>query len=106
MAKSNAKEKDALHLASSVYGKCDYFITCDDKLIATIIGNRLDKEIIEKGSKALIRELGYSGFLRFIRQIDEYGNEDYLEIEKEIFEDMSLDHIYDSATKYWENKKA
>ena len=59
-----------------------------------------DKEIIEKGSKALIRELGYSGFLRFIRQIDEYGNEDYLEIEKEIFEDMSLDHIYDSATKY------
>lgn len=45
MAKANAKEKDALHLASSVYGKCDYFITCDDKLIATIIGNRLDKEL-------------------------------------------------------------
>ncbi|MPN55276.1 hypothetical protein SDC9_202957 [bioreactor metagenome] len=25
-----------------------------------------DREIIEKGSKALIKELGYSGFLRFI----------------------------------------
>ena len=26
-----------------------------------------DREIIEKGSRALIKELGYSGFLRFIR---------------------------------------
>jgi hypothetical protein len=27
-----------------------------------------DKEIVEKGSRALIKELGYSGFLRYIRQ--------------------------------------
>ncbi|MFY9119192.1 MAG: hypothetical protein WAO57_02625 [Syntrophomonadaceae bacterium] len=37
---SNAKDKDALHLASAIYGGCKYFITCDDKLIGTIKGNR------------------------------------------------------------------
>ena len=37
--KSNAKDKDALHLASAVYGGCKYFITCDDKFIKTIDGN-------------------------------------------------------------------
>ncbi|WP_028309775.1 twitching motility protein PilT [Desulfitibacter alkalitolerans] len=36
---SNAKNKDALHLASAVNGNCDYFITCDDKLIKTIDNN-------------------------------------------------------------------
>ena len=37
--KSKAKDKDALHLASAVYGGCKYFITCDDKFIKTIEGN-------------------------------------------------------------------
>ncbi|NLZ52473.1 MAG: type II toxin-antitoxin system VapC family toxin [Thermoanaerobacteraceae bacterium] len=37
---SNAKAKDALHLACAVYKKCDYFITCDDKLIKTINKHR------------------------------------------------------------------
>ncbi|MPN15449.1 hypothetical protein SDC9_162783 [bioreactor metagenome] len=37
---SNAKDKDALHLASAVYGNCKYFITCDDKFIKTIEKNR------------------------------------------------------------------
>lgn len=45
--KSNALEKDALHLACAVYSNCDYFITCDDKLIRTINRNQADlKEII------------------------------------------------------------
>ena len=35
MSNSNTKPKDALHLACAVYFKCDYFITCDDKLIKT-----------------------------------------------------------------------
>ncbi len=43
--RSNVKAKDALHLASSIIGKCDYFITCDDKLIATIKNNNLDELI-------------------------------------------------------------
>lgn len=39
MINSNTKPKDALHLACAVYFKCDYFITCDDKFIKTIIKN-------------------------------------------------------------------
>ena len=37
-----AKDKDALHLASAVYGGCKYFITCDDKFIKHLncTGNR------------------------------------------------------------------
>lgn len=36
---SNTKNKDALHLASAIYGDCDYFITCDDKFVKTIEKN-------------------------------------------------------------------
>lgn len=38
--KLNTKDKDALHLASAVYGGCKYFITCDDKFIKTVEKNR------------------------------------------------------------------
>ena len=63
-----------------------------------------DKEILEKGSRALIKELGYSGFLRFIRDSEGISKEDYLKLEKEIFKDMSVDKIFDNAKEYWENK--
>ena len=63
-----------------------------------------DREIIEKGTRVLIKELGYSGFLRFIRQSEGIGKEDYLKVEDEIFYNMSLDEIYDNAKKHWENK--
>lgn len=39
IANSNTKHKDALHLACAAYFKCDYFITCDDKFIKTVIKN-------------------------------------------------------------------
>ena len=39
--------------------------------------NLTDREIIEKGSRALIKELGYSGFLRFIRYSEGMSKEDY-----------------------------
>lgn len=63
-----------------------------------------DREIIEKGSRVLIKELGYSGFIRFIRHSEGISKEDYLKIEDEIFNDMSLDEIYDNAKEHWENK--
>lgn len=63
-----------------------------------------DKEIIEKGSRALIKELGYSGFLRFIRHSDGSSKEDYLKIGDEIFKETSLDKIFDDAEEYWRNK--
>lgn len=63
-----------------------------------------DREIIEKGSRALIKELGYSGFLRFIRHSEGISKEDYLKLEDEIFEDLSLDEIFDNAKEHWENR--
>jgi phage host-nuclease inhibitor protein Gam len=63
-----------------------------------------DKEIIEKGSRALIKELGYSGFLRFIRHSEEISKDNYLELEDELFKDMSIDEIYDNAKENWRNK--
>ncbi|WP_312700897.1 hypothetical protein [Sedimentibacter sp.] len=62
-----------------------------------------DREIIEKGSRALIKELGYSGFLRFIRQSEGISKEDYLKIDDEIFDEMSLEEIYNKAKKHWDN---
>ena len=63
-----------------------------------------DKEIIEKGSRVLIKELGYSGFLRFIRNSEGISKEDYLDLEDDMFNDMSLDEIYNNAKGHWENK--
>ena len=39
MTNSNTRPKDALHLACAAYFKCDYFVTCDDKFIKTVIKN-------------------------------------------------------------------
>ena len=64
-----------------------------------------DKEIIEKGSRILIKELGYSGFLRFIRQTENSSKEDYLKINEEIFEEMSVDDIYEEAQEHGKNRK-
>ena len=66
--------------------------------------NLTDREIIEKGSRALIKELGYSGFLRFIRHSEGISKEDYLKLEDEIFDDLSLDEIFDNAKEHWENR--
>lgn len=63
-----------------------------------------DREIIEKGSRALIKELGYSGFLRFIRHSEGISKEDYLKLEDEIFDDLSLDEMFDNAKKHWESR--
>ena len=62
-----------------------------------------DREIEEKGSRALIKELGYSGFLRFIGQSEGISKEDYLKIDDEIFDEMSLEEIYNKAKKHWDN---
>lgn len=62
-----------------------------------------DREIIEKGSRALIKELGYSGFLRFIRHFEGISKEDYLKIEDEIFNGMSIDDLYENAKEHWED---
>lgn len=44
MTNSNTKPKDALHLSCAAYYKCDYFITCDDKFIKTVMKNNVRLE--------------------------------------------------------------
>jgi len=62
-----------------------------------------DKEILEKGAKALIKEIGYSGYLRFIQQIEQ-NNSDYLKIQEEIFKGMNIEDLYKKASDNWEIK--
>ena len=38
-ANSNTKQKDSIHLACAVYKKCQYFVTCDNDFIKTIMNN-------------------------------------------------------------------
>ena len=59
--KSNTKDKDALHLASAIYGGCKYFITCDDKFIKTIEINR-DK------LKDIIKDIKLYNLIDFLRK--------------------------------------
>ena len=60
-----------------------------------------DKEIIEKGSRALIKELGYSGFLRFIRQMENNSSEDYLNIQQDIYKELDVEKIFNEAEENW-----
>ena len=66
--------------------------------------NFTDREIIERGSRALIKELGYSGFLRFIRHSEKISKEDYLKLEDKIISGLSLDEIYNNTMGNWETK--
>ena len=67
--------------------------------------NFTDREIMEKGSRVLIKELGYSGFLRYIRHSEGASKEDYLKLENNVFDDMSLDDIYDNAKEHWDKQE-
>lgn len=60
--KSNARSKDALHLACAIYGKCEYFITCDNRFIRTIKHN-------EQALKHLL------GSIKLINPVDFIGKE-------------------------------
>jgi hypothetical protein len=53
----------------------------------------------------LIKELGYSGFLRFIRQIESNG-ENYMEIQEDLYKEIPLDVLFSEAQHNWERKKS
>lgn len=63
-----------------------------------------DKEIIEKGSRALIKELGYSGFLRCVRNFEEGLGADYVKVQDEIYKEMDLDEIFKKASSSWQDR--
>ena len=58
---SNAKDKDALHLASAVEGDCEYFITCDDKFIKTLERNK-------QNLKGIIKDIKLYNPIDFLRK--------------------------------------
>lgn len=43
---SNIRVKDALHVASAIFSGCEYFITCDDKLVKMFNSKKADLEHI------------------------------------------------------------
>lgn len=61
-----------------------------------------NREIIEKGSRVLIKELGYSGFLRYIRNFEDGSGEDYIKVQDDIYRDMSLNEVFDNANSNWQ----
>lgn len=67
--KSNAKNKDALHLACAINTGCEYFITCDNKFIRTINYNREDLQNI-LGTIKLVNPVDFVG-----KEMEVYDNE-------------------------------
>ena len=52
--------------------------------------NKNDKEIIEKGTRALINALGYSGFLKYISRVQMYNGE-YFRAEEVVYTGVDVD---------------
>lgn len=61
MEKTNAKQRDSLHLACAIHNKCNYFITCDDRFIKTINNN-------EYLLKSLIDDINLFNPIDFLRK--------------------------------------
>lgn len=52
--------------------------------------NENDKEIIEKGTRALINALGYSGFLKYVSRVQMYNGE-YFRAEEVVYTGVDVD---------------
>lgn len=65
-----------------------------------------DAENIEKANKAIIKELGVSGYMRYLRlrQPNNHGK-DYVIEQEELYKDLSVDDLSQMACKHWENTK-
>jgi hypothetical protein len=62
-----------------------------------------DAEIIEKANKAIIKELGVSGYIRYLRlrQLNNDGT-DYVKEQEELYKDMTVEELSQMARKHWE----
>ena len=63
-----------------------------------------ESAILEKGTLALLKELGYSGFIKYLRLLTN-GNHNYMDVQDEIYKGQSVDDIFASAKKNWEEQK-
>jgi hypothetical protein len=62
-----------------------------------------DLEIRKKGLSVLFKNLGEVDAMRFLSQIT-YEERDYLKLQEELFEGMTVDEIYKKAREYFEKK--
>ena len=60
-----------------------------------------DMEIRKKGLRVLFKNLGEVDAIRFLSQIS-YEKRDYLKIQDELFEGMTVEEIFRKAKKYAE----
>lgn len=57
--------------------------------------NNKDKELIERGTKALINELGYSGFLKYISRIH-LCSKSYFREQEVVYKGVAADEEYEN----------
>lgn len=63
-----------------------------------------DSEIIEKANKAIIKELGVSGYMRYLRlRKTNSDGKDYIKEQEELYMDQSVDTLSKKAREHWEN---
>lgn len=62
-----------------------------------------DLEIRRKGLNVLFKSLGEVDAIRFLSLIN-YEKRDYLKLQEDIFESMTVDDIYKKAKEYFEKK--
>lgn len=62
-----------------------------------------DLEIRRKGLNVLFKSLGEVDAIRFLSQIT-YEKRDYLKLQEDIFDRMTIDEIYKKAKEYFEKK--
>ena len=60
-----------------------------------------DTEIRLKGIDALNKALGHAGALRFLSLLHSEPT-DYVEVSRRLYEDQSVDEIYERAARAWE----
>lgn len=58
-------------------------------------------ENINENLKAL-KALGHSNLLRYARSFEEGPGEDYLNVQEDVYKDMSLDEIFEKASSNWQ----
>jgi len=63
-----------------------------------------DMEIREKGLRILFKNLGEADAIRFLSQIT-FEKRDYLKLQDELLEGMSVEDIYKKAKEYSERKQ-
>ncbi|MDJ0843575.1 hypothetical protein [Crocosphaera sp.] len=61
-----------------------------------------EQEILLKGIEALNQSLGITGALRFL-SILQKNSTDYVEISQQLYQDQTIDDIFERANKNWQD---